>query len=139
MMRALFLVLALMAPLSAGADVVAAARTLPPGTIIAPEDLKTIASTRPGITDPDEAIGMQTRIMIYEGRPLQATLLQAPRLVARNQTVSLLFQRGAMTIEISGRAMSEGAAGDNIRVMNPSSRNIVNGRVNPDGTVSVMP
>lgn len=137
-MRALVLTLLLLMPLPAAATVVTAARTLPAGTVITAEDLRLAEDKRAGLADPSEAIGMQTRITIYEGRPIQATLLQAPRLVARNQIVRLSFQRGSLRIETEGRAMSEGAAGDVIRVLNLESRGNVNARVNPDGTLSVL-
>lgn len=137
-MRALILTLALLAPLPAWATVLTAARTLPAGTVITAEDLRMAEDKRTGLADPSQAIGMQTRITIYEGRPIQATLLQAPRLVARNQIVRLSFRRGPLRIETSGRAMSEGAAGEVIRVLNLESRSTVNARVNPDGTLGVL-
>lgn len=128
--------LALATPLEAG--VLAAARTLPAGTIIAAADLRSVESERPGLHDPSQAIGLQTRITIYEGRPIHANLLQAPRLVSRNQIVRLSFQRGSLRIETEGRALADGGAGDLIRVMNSDSRSTVTARVQPDGSLLVM-
>ena len=83
------------------------------------------------------AIGQQTRFTIYEGRPVTASVLRAPQLVDRNQIVQLTYERGSLRIETEGRALSEGGAGDMIRVMNTASRVTVSGRVAPDGTVVV--
>lgn len=138
-MRGLIVALAVCVSTPACAGVLAAARTLPIGTVISPADLRAIDSDRPGgITDPSEAIGLQTRVTIYEGRPLQAALLQAPRLVGRNQIVRLTFARGALQITTEARTLSEGAAGDVIRVMNLASRSSITARVQPDGSLLAM-
>ncbi|MDP5307130.1 flagellar basal body P-ring formation chaperone FlgA [Paracoccus spongiarum] len=129
--------LALAAPAASQAAVLAAARTLPVGTVIAAGDLRAIDGDRPGLSDPAEAIGLQTRVTIYEGRPLHANLLQAPRLINRNQIVRLSFQHGPLRIDTQGRAMSDGAAGDVVRVMNLDSRSTVTARVLPDGSLLV--
>ncbi|MBW7055899.1 flagellar basal body P-ring formation chaperone FlgA [Paracoccus bogoriensis] len=134
-MRAGFLALALCWPVFVQAGTLAAARTLPAGTIITADDLRAVDSDRPGINNPSEAIGMQTRVTIHEGRPLHATLLQSPRLVSRNQILRVIFLRGALRIEAEGRALSDGAAGDTIRVMNLASRSTLSARVMPDGSV----
>lgn len=136
-MRWLALILAL-APLSAQAAVLAAARTLPAGTVITPADLRAVDGSRPGLSDPSEAIGLQTRITIHEGRPLQASLLQAPKLISRNQMHPLVFQRGTLRIVTTARTLSDGAAGDVIRVMNLESRATVSAVVQPDGSLLAM-
>lgn len=136
-MRALILALALL-PGAALAGGLGAARTLPAGSIITAADLRVIDTDRPGLTDPSVAIGMQTRITLYEGRPLHAGMLQAPRLVGRNQIVRLSFLRGGLRIDTEGRAMSDGAAGEMIRVMNMGSRSTVTAQVMPDGSLAVM-
>lgn len=121
--------------LPAEAAILAAAHTLPAGTVISATDLRAMDGDRPGISDPSQAIGLQTRITIYEGRPIQANLLQAPKLVSRNQIVRLSFRRGVLRIETEGRAMADGAEGDLVRVMNLESRSTVTARVLPDGSL----
>ncbi|TBN42498.1 flagellar basal body P-ring formation protein FlgA [Paracoccus subflavus] len=136
-MRWLALILAL-APLPASAAVLAAARTLPAGTVITAADLRAMDGNRLGLSDPSEAIGLQTRITIHEGRPLQASLLQAPKLISRNQMHPLVFERGALRIVTTARTLSDGAAGDVIRVMNLESRATVSAVVQPDGSLLAM-
>lgn len=116
---------------------VVAARTLPAGTVIAEGDLTLSATARGGITDPATAVGLQTRVTIYEGRPVQSVSLRTVQLVARNQIVRLTYRRGGLSIATEGRALAPGAAGDQIRVMNTTSRSTIFARVNPDGTLSV--
>ncbi|WP_108501978.1 flagellar basal body P-ring formation chaperone FlgA [Paracoccus indicus] len=136
-MRALVLALALL-PAGAWAGGLGAARTLPAGSVISAGDLRVIDTDRPGLTDPSAAIGMQTRITIYEGRPLHANMLRPPRVVSRNQVVRLSFLRGGLRIDTEGRTMDDGAAGDMIRVMNIGSRSTITAQVMPDGTLAVI-
>ncbi|MCZ0960529.1 flagellar basal body P-ring formation chaperone FlgA [Paracoccus benzoatiresistens] len=136
-MRWLVLLLALSA-LPAQAAVLAAARTLPAGTVITAADLRAVDGDRPGLSDPSQAIGLQTRITIQEGRPLQASLLQAPKLISRNQIHRLVFQRGALRIVTEARTLSDGAAGDVIRVMNLESRATLSATVQPDGSLMAV-
>ncbi|MBU2956888.1 flagellar basal body P-ring formation chaperone FlgA [Paracoccus sp. 1_MG-2023] len=135
-MRVLIIALALM-PGIAAAGGLGAARTLPAGTIVTAADLRAIDTDRPGLTDPSAAIGMQTRITLYEGRPLHANMLQAPRLISRNQIVRLSFQRGSLRIDTEARALSDGAEGELIRAMNLGSKSQITAQVMPDGSLSV--
>lgn len=134
-MQLLWLI-ALLLPGPAFCGVLAAAHVLPAGTIIAPADLRVIDSDRPGIDDPSKILGQQARITIYPGRPIQTSMLQAPILVSRNQMVFLSFRRGPLEITIQARALSAGAAGDLIRVMNIDNHGTVTARVLPDGTLT---
>lgn len=114
---------------------ITAARDLPAGTIIGPSDLAWVEEVAGGIEDPELAIGKQARVAIYEGRPVVAGALRAPVLVSRNQIVRVAFDSGPLRIETEGRALSEGAAGDVVRVMNLASRNTISAVVKPDGTL----
>lgn len=134
-MRVLILLAALLTPLAAAAGGISAGRTLPAGTVIGPGDL--IAD--PGANPAEAAllIGMQTRITIYAGRPVNPAQLQSPRLIARNQIAPLVYRRGALNIETNGRALAEGGAGDVIPVMNLASRQTVSAVVDRNGTLLI--
>ena len=127
-----FLAIMLSAPAQA---TITAARDLPAGTIIEASDLAWIEEVPGGIDDPALAVGKQARVAIYEGRPVVATALRAPVLVSRNQIVRVAFDSGPLRIEAEGRALSEGAAGDVVRIMNLTSRNTISAVINPDGTL----
>ena len=137
-MRGVLYAIALFAAMPVCADGLAASRTLPAGTIITAADLRAVDTDRPGITDPSQAIGLQTRITVYEGRPIQTTFLQPPKLVGRNQIVRLSFRRGALRIDAQGRTLSDGAAGEIIRVMNLESRSIIAALVEDDGSLTTL-
>jgi len=121
----------------AQADTLVAARTLRAGSIIAEGDVALAGDDRPLLLAPEAAVGLETRIAIYEGRPVPAGALGAPTLVARNQTVLLRYARGGIVIETAGRALDRGAEGDAIRALNLASRATVTGTILADGTVTV--
>ncbi len=106
-------------------------RALRPGELIGPGDVAlTPGKAPPGaLTDPEQAIGKETKIALYPRRPVPAGALGAPTLVARNAIVRLSFALGALRIEAEGRALDAGGLGERIRVMNLDSRQTVYGTI----------
>lgn len=128
---------ALAAP--ATAETLVAVRTLRAQTILTPDDLTVVAGVVPGTaSDPTEVIGLETRIAIYQGRPIRPADLGPPAIVDRNQSVVLSYVAGPLTITAEGRALGRGGVGDRIKVMNVASRTTVTGIVAADGSVRVM-
>lgn len=120
------------------AESVVATRTLRPNTVIGPDDLTIVDAKLPGaLTDPAQALGLETRVAIYAGRPVILADLGAPTLVQRNQVVSLIYQAGGLAILTEGRALARGSEGQTVRVINLASRTTVSGRIGPDGAVYV--
>ncbi len=135
-MRWLFGLLAIGGP--AMAESLVATHTIRAQTTIVAEDFASVDADIPGaLSDPAAAIGQEAKVTIYAGRPLTADTIGAAALVERNQTVSLVFRSGGLSILTEGRALSRGGAGDVIKVMNLSSRTTVSGIIRADGTVSV--
>lgn len=115
-----------------------AARTIRAQSLIAPADLALIEGTMPGgFTSPEEVLGLEARVAIYAGRPILPGDVGPPALIERNQTVTLIYRRGPLTIVAEGRALGRGGAGDSLRAMNIASRTTVTGRVAEDGSVLV--
>lgn len=122
------------------ADTLIAKRTLRAQTIIGAEDVSLVAGPASGEnTAPSDAIGLETRVAIYQGRPIRLADLGPPSTVERNQIVTLAFRSDGLTILAEGRALARGGPGDRIRVMNLASRTTVNALIEPDGTLSVAP
>ena len=123
---------------SAEGAVPVAARTLAPGTTIAPADLRVAAFEDTGATlRSDELVGMRTTVAVYRGRPFRPGDVAPPAVVARNALVRLIFRRGGIAITVDGRALGEAAVGEGVQVMNLASRTIVTGTALSDGTVRV--
>lgn len=140
-MRTLSLLIALLLPLPALADVIVASRTLRAGTQLGPDDLAFArGDTPPGaVANVEEAIGLEARVTLYAGRPIPQASLVPPALVERNELVSLVFNQNGLEIRAEGRALGRGAAGESIRIMNLASRSTVSGRVAAPGIVHVTP
>jgi flagella basal body P-ring formation protein FlgA len=136
MMRWLLGVLAMVGP--AGADALVATHTIRAQSVVEAEDFAIVDADIPGaLSDPASAIGLEAKVTIYAGRPITVNDVGAAALVERNQTVSLIYRAGGLSILTEGRALSRGVAGDVIKVMNLSSRMTVSGTIGLDGTVSV--
>lgn len=132
--------LILLFPTAALGDSLVAARVIKAQTPLVAEDVMLVAADIPGaLTDPAQAIGQETRIAIYPGRPVLGASLGPAAMVDRNQIIPLIYQAGGLAIRTEGRALSRGAEGEVIEVMNLASRTKVTGRVGADGAVTVSP
>ena len=122
----------------AQADIVVAARTIRPQTVIAPEDLVMRDLVVPGaVMDPDLLIGMEARVALYANRPIQPGDVGFPATVDRNQLITLIYQNGNLLISTEGRALDRAGPGDVIQVMNLTSRSTVNARIGANGAAYV--
>lgn len=122
----------------AQAEIVVAARTIRPQTIIAPEDLVMRDLAVPGaVADPALLIGMEARVALYANRPIQPGDVGFPATVERNQLIMIIYQNGTLLISTEGRALGRAGPGDMIQVMNLTSRTTVNARIGTDGAAYV--
>lgn len=138
-MRALVLILAFL-PGLVQAESLIALRTIPAGVILSPGDIGFASKEITGaMQDPEAVVGTETRVVLYAGRPIRAQDIGPPAVVDRNQSVTLIYQRGALTIIADGRALARGGVGDRVRVMNLDSRNTVTGIVTETGAILVAP
>ncbi|WP_424928986.1 flagellar basal body P-ring formation chaperone FlgA [Amaricoccus tamworthensis] len=121
------------------AEAVVPIRAIRAQHMVTADDLQVVDQNVPGaVTDPAELIGKEARITLYPGRPILKGQVGAPALVERNQTVRMTFSHGPLTISADGRVLDRGGAGESVRVMNLSSRQIVSGTVGADGSVTVV-
>lgn len=132
--RATVLALALLAAGPAAAEILAL-HTLPAGSIVTAEAIDPGEGTLPA--EVAAVLGLQTRGIIYAGRAIAPGQLVPPRLVERNQLVTLAYESGALSIRTEGRALAAGAAGEVIRVMNLASRSTVLATIRADGVLTV--
>ena len=137
-MRWLALFMLLAAPLQA--ESLVATRLIRAGHVLAQDDVVISAQQVPGgATDAAQVTGLEARVAIYPGRAVRLADLGPAAVVERNDLVSLVFRRGALTIVTEGRALDRGAIGAMVQVMNLSSRQSVQGVVLHGGLVDVTP
>jgi flagella basal body P-ring formation protein FlgA len=124
-------------------QVVTLARPLARGAVIKSVDI--VSERRPrselpadAMTRPDQAIGMSVRNALAAGRLLRHNDVMRPELVARNEAVTLVYEVPGITLTVRGRAVSSGAEGDLVEVLNVQSKRTVQGVVAGPGRVVVM-
>lgn len=123
-------------------EILVASKPLQRGHILDQTDIsrakiKTSNSNTVYFTDPNRIIGKVLVRPIKAGNILAAHLLQAPRLIRRGQQVTLLVDISGLQIRMKGHALSDGAAGDLVRVRNAKTKRIVEGIVKKPGIVQV--
>jgi flagella basal body P-ring formation protein FlgA len=89
------------------------------------------------VAEPSDAIGLETRVTIFAGRPVMPQDLGPAALIDRNQIIVMIYNHAGLEILTDGRALDRGGIGDRIRVMNMTSRSTVTGRITESGTVEV--
>jgi flagella basal body P-ring formation protein FlgA len=78
-------------PYAVVADTIVAARTIRAQTILTPSDLTLVPGDVPGaLISPEEALGLEARVVLYSGRPIMAGDVGPAAIVERNQNVKLV-------------------------------------------------
>jgi flagella basal body P-ring formation protein FlgA len=121
-------------------DVVTVLRPIERGAVLKDGDVsierRARADTgRDVIAELGQAIGMAARAALQPGRPLRVADLMKPELVARNETVTLIFEIPGILLTVRGKALDSGAEGDVISVLNEQSKRTVQGVVVGPGRV----
>lgn len=120
-----------------------ASRPLPRGHILGPGDLITDRRDISGMTggyieEKQSLTGLKLKTSILAGRALTPGLIKADNVVHRGQTVTLAVSTAGMNIKMSGKALTDGAINQRIRVENLNSGRIIEGIVRSRETVEVL-
>ena len=123
-------------------EVVTAVRPLDRGEIVGEADLavsrmparQVAAGTRVGLTD---LVGLAARRAIRAGIPLSPADFAPPYLVARGDTVTIVYRGRGLLLTARGKALDNGAKGAGVSVVNLSSNRILTATVSDRGTVEV--
>jgi flagella basal body P-ring formation protein FlgA len=84
-----------------------------------------------------DVIGFAARRSMTEGSVLRSGDVERPRVIARNDAVTIVFETANLVLTARGRALEGGAVGDVIEVQNTTSRRNVQGSVAGPGKVVV--
>jgi flagellar basal body P-ring formation protein FlgA len=112
-----------------------AAEIIRAGTVITDTQIDPLADDPAAI---NTLIGREAKRTLYPGQKLGLADTRAPRLVTRNQVVTLKYISGALEIISTGRALGEAAAGEPVSVLNLASRQTLHGIVHQDGWVLIQ-
>jgi flagella basal body P-ring formation protein FlgA len=118
------------------------ARSIPKGGVLGPEDLT--KKTLPGVSapagaveDPSPLMGMRAVRSLQAGTMLRQDQFKPEPILRKGQRVEIVLEKGGLRIVAPGEALEEGGAGQRIRVLNSSSRQVVMARVEHAGGVRV--
>lgn len=90
------------------------------------------------VINADDLIGMTPRRMAYAGEPLKLNDIEAPRIVSRGETITMILRNGPLMLTAQGRALENGAKGDIVRVVNTASKRTIEGMVSGNREVTVQ-
>jgi flagella basal body P-ring formation protein FlgA len=89
------------------------------------------------ISDAHAAAGLAARHQLRPGQPLHDADLMKPAIVARNDTVTIIYEAPGLTLTLRGEAREAGALGDTVSVMNSQSKRVVQGTVSGPDRITV--
>ncbi len=77
------------------------------------------------IIDAQDLIGMTPRRTLASNQIILDTDITSPILVKRNDIINVTLKNGAIQLSTKARAVSDGAKGDVVQIMNPTSKKII--------------
>jgi flagella basal body P-ring formation protein FlgA len=123
--------------------VLVAARTLPSGHVVTGDDVRSEERDVSGmvggyLSRADELVGQHLKNQIMAGRVITPAMLQADLVIRRGQSVTILVRNESLNISMAGKALTDGAVNQRIKVENLASRRIVEGLVRSPEHVEVL-
>ena len=85
----------------------------------------------------EQLIGMEAKRNLRDNSPVNVSDVKQPTLVERNQAVTIVYKSRSMLLSSQGRALTAGAKGDMISIVNLQSNRTIQGRVVSSGKVVV--
>ena len=124
-------------------SVLVSRRTLPKGHLLTAEDVvleqRDISLFRSGyLSSIEELADQRLKRQIDGGRVMTPAMLVADILIRRGQMVTIVVKNDQMHIRMAGRALSDGALNQRIRVENSNSRRVVEGIVRSPEYVEIL-
>jgi flagella basal body P-ring formation protein FlgA len=124
-------------------SVVLAAHAIVSGSALTAKDMsveqRDVVGLPPGyLNDPAIAIGLTAGRSIAAGTVLTAQQLMGAHAVQRGQTVTLVANAGGVSIQMAGRALSDGLINQRVKVENLSSGRTVEGIARSEQIVEII-
>ena len=121
---------------------VVAAREVPRGERIRPADLRmemrSYPSGTPVLRNTKDALGKVARSTLRRGTPVREASLQEAVAVENGQTVTAVYNRGGVRLELETKARGKGTIGSIVRVLGQDGHRLVRARIIAPGRVLVL-
>ncbi|MDB5614591.1 MAG: flgA [Devosia sp.] len=115
---------------------------LPAGTLLSAENI----TMRPvsvrfvegaGVARLEDVVGKSLVRQSREGMMLRPTDVTTPLVVSKNDSVTIYFRKGPMTLTVKGQAITSAASGSPVQVLNLMSKRVISATVIAPGAVEV--
>lgn len=124
-------------------DVCVAAQPLRTGQVCRPANglrrRVAIAEGECYVIDPEDLAGQKVLRTVAAGTPVTLGDLQPPPCVGAREEVTVVLIRGGARLQTRGTAQQDGAPGDTILVLNPTTKKTIKARVLGPGQVEAHP
>ncbi len=123
-------------------QIIVAKSEITKGTLISRTDLDKKYVKKSGRTQGDKTlvkdlIGLSAKRRLPAGRPVRARDLEAPRLIHKNQLVTILLEAPGLVLRTEGKALGDAARGETVKVLNTQSKRIIHATAKASGLVFV--
>ncbi len=116
-----------------------AARDIPRGSIITPDSVtfekRRLTNSAQKRELPATVIGSVARTSIKAGSVIKPFMVTPDYAVKKRKNVKIIYQKGAIRIELLGLALDNGNIGDTVRIKNLSSNKVLRCKVLQNGVV----
>lgn len=117
-------------------------RSIARGSILTERDIQVEVSQRapsdkPLIANLTEVVGLAAKRALPSGTELTHAMLEQPLIIKRGQHTLITAGRTGLDVQMTGKALQDGAMGEFIRVQNLSSKRTIQGQVQQDGSVVI--
>lgn len=134
--------IAVRAELEAMAPIVMAAADLHRGSILSDADITIAQYDLTSLRDTvfsthEEVIGQRLKRSLRQGMPIHSGLVEIPAMIERGDLVTIIANKGPLTISAKGIAVSDGRKNEQIQIRNTTSQKLIQCRVNSPGLVIV--
>jgi flagella basal body P-ring formation protein FlgA len=112
------------------------------GTILQASDIEMrkvplqLAETN-GFANVEQLVGKQLQRQSRQGMMLRPADVAEPKLISRNDPVTVYFRSGAMTLTVKGQALNEASRGEAVSVLNQTTNKVLHGTAFADGAVEI--
>ena len=89
------------------------------------------------IENSEKLIGKEVTRLITPGRPVPADNIASPTVVKRNQEVQIIFKKGGLELVSKGKALSNAAIGDTVKITRKDAARTLEGTAVSEGVVEI--
>jgi flagella basal body P-ring formation protein FlgA len=107
-------------------------RAINPGEFVGIADLDLVPMAadrvaRDTLKGTEDIVGRPAERLLEPGRPLRSHDLKRNLLIRRGETVTLMLDDPSLSLTVQGRALTDGAKGEPVKVLNLASSRVVEG------------